>query len=137
VGFCGGERAPALVCTAATAIPVFSCYVFVSRLVLDIYFFSSLAGISSICKIFKIFGGIERHFRAKKRALNGISGPKEGIERHIGPKEGIERHIGPKESNKRHVHGAQLDLNTQGLWPKSNEPTHFLRLKLMQKIWYN
>jgi hypothetical protein len=33
-----------------------------------IYYFSSLAGISSICKMFKIFGGIERHFRAKKRA---------------------------------------------------------------------
>jgi hypothetical protein len=47
----------------------------VSRLVLDIYIFifSSLAGISSICKISKIFGGIERHFRAKKRALNGTS----------------------------------------------------------------
>jgi hypothetical protein len=104
-----------------------------------IYIFSSLAGISSICKIFKIFGGIERHFRAKKRALNGISGPKEGIERHIGPKEGIERHIGPKESNERHIHGAQLYLNTQGIWPKQavlpgggeaagekiqNEPTH-------------
>jgi hypothetical protein len=50
--------------------------------------------------------------------LNGISGPKESIERHIGPKEGIERHIGPKESNERHIHGAQLYLNTQDIWPK-------------------
>jgi hypothetical protein len=50
---------------------------------------------------------IERHFRAKKRAPNDI-----------GPKEGIERHIGPKESIERHIHGGQLYLNTQDIWPK-------------------
>jgi hypothetical protein len=33
-------------------------------------------GKSRICKIFRIFGSLERHFRAKKRALNGISGHK-------------------------------------------------------------
>jgi hypothetical protein len=42
----------------------------------------------------------------------------ERFERHIGSKEGIERHIGPTESNERHIHGAQLYLNTQGIWPK-------------------
>jgi hypothetical protein len=33
----------------------------------------------SICKIFKIFGSIERHFRAENGVLNGISGQKRAL----------------------------------------------------------
>jgi hypothetical protein len=40
----------------------------------------------------KTSGSTERHFRAKKRALNGM---------HIGPKESTERHIEPVAAGKK------------------------------------
>jgi hypothetical protein len=43
------------------------------------FFFSPLAGKPSICKVFKTYGGIERHFRAKHGVLNGISGQKRAL----------------------------------------------------------